>query len=210
MAPWAIAKEKLPFHLIWAPEIDFDLIEIELHPKLHIDEILNVKNHRIQDSTLRMSKVDLFAPGYFGLILQSNNIFSDLKKELPIKVVFLKDNKIIYDHSYVATIVRPKIEIVKQLKPIIIDDRTNLKKLIKFQVDHKGLGKAKIDFTAKTEGKIISQSDSLYFNILSEIAQDMAHDNLHEEVTKPSTDIILDSVKMYDDAISIIKRIKIR
>jgi len=182
IAPWAIAKEAIPLHLIWeSKENEFDFVEIDKPKNFEIREILNVTNYHLLKSKIKFSDKDLLSKDYFGLVISSNKTFDDLVSIFPITVRFLKNDKEFFSKTLNATIVRPKIRFKDPPSEIIIDDNTNLKKLLNFNIIHKGLGKVQLGFTASAKGDIISQSGSLYFDVLEEICNDLTAGKLKEE-----------------------------
>lgn len=191
IAPWAISKERFPLHLIWSNDSAFDKIKIHLHPDLKIRELLNVKNYSIVGNTIEFGPNDLFGPNYFSLILFGDKTYNDLMKELPIEISFLNNSVTYFKKELTAHIMRPKISIENAPDKIIIDDNTKLKNLLNFKILHKGLGKVKVELVATTKGEIISQSDSLYFQVIQEVAEDLS------EITESTSEITSEST--YDD-----------
>lgn len=213
IAPWALANEQFPIHLIWKPEANFHRIEIDLPEELNLNEVLNVQNFSIENSKIIIKSTDLLSPDYFSLILESKEIFDELKKQLQINVRFLFNSDEQLHRTFYATIVRPKIEIMEHSTQLVIKDNTNLKNLLNFEVVHTGLGRIKVDFTASIKNKIISQSDSLYFDILEEIANEMDSGRLNEKENLKESDmsklaISLDPIELQDTATKILDSIE--
>ena len=212
IAPWAIANEEFPLHLIWKPNTCFDSIEICISPELVVNEVLNVQNWEIANSKVHIKSKELLSPDYFGLILRAPNIFLELRKKLPIKIIFYNENVELDCKVLTANIVRPKIGVVNPVKQVTITEDTDLTKLFNFQVVHKGLGKVKVDLTAKAQGNIISQSDSLYFEVLEEIVRDLEHGELEEDGSTgediSKMEISLDPIELQETTRHILERIE--
>lgn len=213
IAPWAIAKEPFPLHLIWDPEEKFDFVEIELPKECEVRELLNVREYQDTRSKIRFSNMSLFSPNYFSLVAASKTTFDELIKKIPITISFLLDDKKIFSRTFYAQIVRPRIDIEESPLEIAINDNTNAKKLLNFTVKHTGLGKAKIDFTANVKGNIISESDSLYFQVFREVAEDLEKgeldkDDTVEEEMKAQYDFSLDPIAMQKHVTNILDLIK--
>ncbi len=178
IAPWAIAKEPFPLHLIWDQKEKFDFIEIKMPKNCELRELLNVKSHEESGSNIKFSDADLLSPNYFSMVAASTTTFDELVKKFPIEIHFLQGDTEIFSKTFDAHIVRPHIEITEAPLEIAVNDETNPKKLLNFTVKHTGLGKANIDFIAEVKGNIISESDSLYFLVFNEIADDLEKGHL--------------------------------
>ncbi len=211
IAPWAIGKEPFPLHLIWKPTVEFDSIEIRLPENIELQDILNIMKYESSEGKIKFTTFDMLSPDYFSLILASKETFQDLMKEIPIRIIFSKNNDVLLDKTLIARIVRPKISIENTDHEIILDDTSNLKQLLRFKVTHTGLGKVTVDFTATTKGRIISESDSLYFEVLREIERDFDKGELKEDESieeEAALGISFDQQDLQDHATKILKMIE--
>jgi hypothetical protein len=168
---WALANEEIPAHIIWDREEKVDTIIIELPDELQFSQAIGVNKFSVKDSNVIINGNDLIAPNYFAFVVKSARTFNEINVIKTIRVKFFSDNHLIGEKILNAKIVRPLIRIKEAPNEIIIDDKTNRKRLLDIVITHSGLGTAVMEVDVMTGGDVISLSDSLYFEILKDIAE---------------------------------------
>ena len=167
IAPWALANETIPFHLVWESELPYDLIRVHIPSEFTVSDFFNVDEYVIEDSTILIKK--LKTHNYFGLVVSSNEIYKEYLKRREIIVEFLSLGEVKYIHPFEARIIRPLLEVVEPPEKIVINEDTDPNKLINISVKYSGLGRARISINVGHKGEIISHTDSLYYQILKRV-----------------------------------------
>jgi len=126
IGPWALPNEEIPAHIIWNVDFEFDSIKIFFPENIKFFDILNVGNYHKTKNTVSLFKNEIKRidfPKYFGFIVAYTSIDIDkLKIFKDIKIVFYKDDKIIYKIILTAKIFRPKLVNKSEIDPIILTD----------------------------------------------------------------------------------------
>lgn len=164
IAPWALAKEKIPIHMVWESESPYDLIRVHLPQKFEVHEFFNVDKYLIEDSTILIKK--LRTQNYFGLVVYSTEVYKQVLTRKEIIVEFLSRGEVKYSHSFEARIIRPLLEVIEAPKKIVVKEGIDRRRLINLSVKYFGLGRARIKIEASHMGVIISHTESLYYQIL--------------------------------------------
>lgn len=172
VAPWALAKEKVPIHFVWEEEPSLKKIIITIPDDFLVDELLNAKDCVQKGSKIMIPIECLETPNYFGITVCSKNIYDQPMILREIKVQFFSADKTLIERTLNAKIVRPFIEIVKAPKKVIVTDKTDIKKLFNLSITHSGFGSAEITLKALSHNRTISKVDSLYYEILRELIED--------------------------------------
>ena len=177
VAPWGLANEERPMHLLW--EGDIEEVEIRFAEPVELVEGYNVseelrayesiEQHK-DGSDIRVLSIPSEAfttPGYFSAKFTVPEIFESAIVAQVVHVIFyLPDNSTEDWEEYTFTI-RPQIEIGKRPEKIVLYEDENEENLenIDITMHYIGFGMAQIDTEAYTEGELISKGESIYHDI---------------------------------------------
>lgn len=108
ISPWALPNEGMTLYLMWNGFEDFDFIQINIPDIIEIREYLNV--NKSYPDPKKIMKEELSTCDYLGLIL-SPSLIDEIERDIEIILEFVKNEEIVFTHSFNARIIRPKIEI---------------------------------------------------------------------------------------------------
>lgn len=91
IAPWALAREEIPAHLLWDPSFSYDSIHVELPPDLDLKRFFNVESYTELDSSFEIQK--LITPNFFGFTVASREPYQDYRVRREIRVTFLLEKE---------------------------------------------------------------------------------------------------------------------
>lgn len=176
IAPWSLPNGTIPFHCLWDPIDTLQKICFTLPKDYELLDTLNFTSYHF-DSESRVVSIlseDLKSNNYFGAVIKYNKIFDSIERSDEIIIYYLDKDDVELSNIILKTrIVRPLLisNIEKGIQPIIINDDTNLDKLINLDILHKGFGSAYIDIYVSRMGKDISRFNSLYFDMINEMGE---------------------------------------
>lgn len=194
IAPWGLANEERPLHLLWSGEIKS--LELYFTNPVNLLEGHNIKdslsaytsveqvedNHDITKITLKEN--DLVTPGYFSGKFTIPEIFDDPIVAQKITAVFtLPDETEDRWEDYTFTI-RPNIQ---------VDDAPDVHEIpeegepdpIEVDMQYIGFGMAQVRTKAGWEGELISKGDSIYHDM----AEALVDSGLYEKETDDIPDV---------------------
>jgi len=180
IAPWGLANEELPMHLIWKGE--FDEICVRYPKNFDICSIYNVGNGITYPSAednggeINFRTRDLTTESYIGLVFTCPDIYDESVTEHPIYVDLYKNGSVIERWSGKTHIIRPQIKIVDcpdvvviieektantrdEMTTINVDEDSNE---IEVNLRYVGFGMAQVKVDARAEGELISKEDTIY------------------------------------------------
>lgn len=171
IAPWALPNEDIPLHFKWEKNLQWDEIIIEVPTGFKIVDFLNVKKKSINKNTIKISEVkDIEATQkmYFGIIVSYPKIPSSLSHGGKIKTTFLKNGKNISEIELLAKVFRPNLEVIKVPQKLTLADKKSPTHL-PLQLRYIGFGDVQLKIEARIKGKIVSQGESLVYEILKRL-----------------------------------------
>jgi hypothetical protein len=138
IAPWALAQEQFPLHLIWEPVEDFDTIELLMPEEFEVKEILNVKRYDVEPSKISFARENMLTPNYFTAILNAKKPYAETVVHRTIQIRFKNGQSIKYYIDLTARIVRPVLRIVSVVPVLTIRDGSP-RDLFKLKFLHSGM-----------------------------------------------------------------------
>lgn len=195
IAPWALAKEDIPIHMIWKSELPYDTIRIRLPEKFKVHELFNVDEHLAKGLTILIKR--LKTSNYFGLVVFASETYKENLTRKEITIEFLSHGEVKYSHTFTARVIRPLLEVMKAPEKIVVREDIDPRKLINLSVKYSGLGTAKIAIKVGHKGATISYTDSLYRQILKRLINEkifLSHE-LKEVVSREDIEIDPESLK---------------
>jgi hypothetical protein len=55
IAPWALPKENVPVHIVWASDYVFDCITVGITPEIEFRDFYNIDSFEVKDNILDLS-----------------------------------------------------------------------------------------------------------------------------------------------------------
>jgi hypothetical protein len=177
VAPWGLANEERPMHLLWEGDIDeveirfaepVDLVEgYNITEELEIYESVEEYEDGSDIHVLTIPAEAFTTPGYFSAKFTVPEIFEEAIVAQAVHVIFhLPDDNTVDWEEYTFTI-RPQIEIGEHPEKIVLNGEEDEEELenIDITMHYIGFGMAQVDTEAHTEGELISKGESIYHDI---------------------------------------------
>ncbi len=168
IAKWALPRENIPFHFKIDENIIFDHIIVHLPYDFELVEVINSDDYYILDNNIiiRSVKISKHVPGiFFGMVIRYNRIPVNLKFSSIINIEFIKNEEAILSQDLECRIFRPSLTITKVPDIIELKDEIESNK-IGLDLKFIGFGDITIKIEALIGGKIVSQGDSLLYEVL--------------------------------------------
>lgn len=166
IAPWALPKENVPVHIVWASETIFDFITVEVPPEIEFQDFYNVDSFQIKKNTLYINK--LKTNNYFGFVVSSKNIINNKHEHYPIDIKVYNLNEVIYKKIFIINLYRPFLNIVGKSNSItLVDDMKNM--FIEIELELSGFGHIQILTDIEIGGKFFERSDTIYREIIRRV-----------------------------------------
>lgn len=179
VAPWGLANEERPLHLLW--EGDIAGLELRIADPVEIVEGYNIQADisdfvkELPDDEegyclLRISTSDLLVPGYFNAKFKVPKIFENAMTGQPIQAQFSLENgeKKRYD-SRTFTI-RPQLKLLDSPSEIELTEGDKSVTL-PVHMQYIGFGMAEVEMSMEGEGDLISKGESIHHDILRAMAE---------------------------------------
>lgn len=195
IAPWGLSKEDIPIHLVWEPAFENGEISVTIHEDLEIREFFNVEAHSEENGEYIISK--LRTPNFFGFTVGTKEIINVKHRSYDIFVTFNKQNKELYSKTFKANIFRPFLSVEEKPDYIVIDDDTNLNRVLNVTLKLSGFGNVKIRNESTLGGQFIERAEPLYRDILTKMFSSFKDINFIEDKEKDdkvNKEIILNPV----------------
>lgn len=173
VAPWGLAHEERPMHLLWNGSIDG--VEVTFPEPVELLEAFNlegdlsdyvesVNNEEGDLQRVNIDSDDLDTPGYLSIKFKIPTIFDDAMVGQVIGVKFHRPDSELFEVEGYTFTIRPQIELVEEPETVVITEDEELDR-INVQMRYLGFGLAQVDIEARGEGELISKGESLYHDI---------------------------------------------
>lgn len=186
IAPWVLPKQAIPVHCVWVPDENLKRIKITIPDGYALTDTLNFTQYDYykKTKTVSISTDNLKSDNYFGIVLTYPKIIEDIEKRDEVTIYFLDaENDSLGKSVFHTRIVRPKLELLRFPKEIVVTDTTKPKDLINLEILHKGFGTANLNIDVIHSDKNISRVDSLYLDVLRDLFKRIYTSiNDHEEI----------------------------
>ncbi len=166
---WALPREKIPLHIKFNKEIQFDKIIVHLPRDFELVEVINVKDYKIEDngdiiiSSIKKAKAPC---GIFcGLVIRYTKIPDHLKFSKKILVDIIKNNQKIHSLDMECRIFRPLLKVKNAPKIIELSDKKK-SSTIPLELQYLGFGDIQISIEGLIGGNIVSIGDSLMYELI--------------------------------------------
>ncbi|WP_152424765.1 hypothetical protein [Natronococcus jeotgali] len=178
VAPWGLANEERPVHLLW--DGDIERLELRIADPVELVEGYNIQGD-ISDFVkdlpgeegyclLRISKSDFLVPGYFNTKFRIPEIFENAMTGQPIQAEFLLENGEVIQYSSQTFTIRPQLELLDSPKEIELTEGDESVTL-PVHMQYIGFGMAEVEMDMEGEGDLISKGESIHHDILRAMAE---------------------------------------
>ena len=171
---WALPREEIPIHI----EINKDItkylknIKINLIDDFELIDIINIANHEVKDNTIIINEIGKAKKSdfdYFGIVVATKKLPSELKKEIPINIEFEYHNGTKENMIQNARIFRPLLSFESIPEDITISDNDESLPKIPIRLKFIGFGDISLRTECKIEGEIVSIGTSMLDEVLRRI-----------------------------------------
>ncbi len=185
IAPWALPKEEVPFHLILDQTSRYDEVRLKLPPNILLKDMFNVGEYKQIDDEIFVNSFKTH--GFFGCIIAYDDIFEETHVSRIIEINFYYKGKKVHSKSLKANFYRPRLEFVEGPEEIMISDKVEIEKLLKFKIRVMGFGRVGIKIEGTTGEQFNVSSEPLFREIVRRIATAYRQNN-QSESKKSSTE----------------------
>lgn len=191
IAPWALATEDLPIHLMWNNSLEFDKIELVVPSDIDIKDFFNVDVYTSVDNRIEILK--LKTPSYFGFLVSTKNKITDIHIKRNIQTNFYMNNDIVLSEIFEANIFRPVLKLLKPPNEFTLSNDAS-KNHIDINVEVTGFGRIQVKSDVSSGGKFRARLEPLYQQLLGQIitAFDSDFESSEDEEIKINPDFIQD------------------
>lgn len=200
LAPWVLANEEIPFHILWEGETDE--LEITIADEMEVVELHNTTlsiDEVVDDSTLRISSSQLSSDGYFSGIFKIKKIHEKSAVPYSIEARFHKNGVIQNLWRDTVRIIRPQIKVIGHPDKIKLNSG-ELEEPIEIDMQYVGYGMAKVKVTSKAGGELVSKHESVTHDLLRGFLETEFHEQNLDQVTEASRNLREDtSLDLSDD-----------
>jgi hypothetical protein len=206
IAPWALSKEEIPVHLVWASDTVFDSIQVLLPPETSLKQLYNVKSFSRSKSEITIQK--LHSSNFFGFTLTSKKLIKNLYEKKDIYVNFHKDGKIIKSKHFEANVYRPQLSLAEKPQKIVLTDQSKIGELINLALRISGFGSIEVQTEVSLGGEFQSLIEPKYQEMARRYAAIFRREDF-SDVKQPS-DKLKSKLrsKMLSDSVKISKLIR--
>ncbi|WP_336329241.1 hypothetical protein [Haloarcula sp. CGMCC 1.2071] len=175
LAPWGLATEELPMHVLWTGNVD--KIVIDYPQELEILNIYNIEDEREESSIegrLEIEARNLITPGYLNIIFKDSNIYDDSVEGKEIKIEFWRNGDAEKTLFKRTRIIRPQIRVQSAPNKITLTDEADPEP-IEIDMEYVGFGMAQVAVEAEAEGEFVSQGASFLHDLLESMLETEVH-----------------------------------
>ncbi|MWG33792.1 hypothetical protein [Halomarina oriensis] len=179
VAPWGLANEERPLHLLWEGEIQE--LELRLAEPVELVDGYNISgdiadftvespedggNHKL----IRIHQSDFLVPGYFNTKFKIPEIFENAMSGQPIQARFILGNGETRELNSQTFTIRPQLKLLDSPQEIILNDDDE-SVILPIHMQYIGFGMAEVEMDIEGEGDLISEGESIHHDILRAMAE---------------------------------------
>jgi hypothetical protein len=179
VAPWGLANEERPFHLLW--DGDIDGFELRIADPVELVEGYNIQGDisdfikELPDDEegyclLQISKSDLLVPGYFNAKFRIPEIYDNAMTGQLIQAQFSLENSNVRRYNSQTFTIRPQLKLLDSPKEIELTEGDESVTL-PVRMQYIGFGMAEVEMDMEGEGELISKGESIHHDILRAMAK---------------------------------------
>jgi len=167
IAPWALAHEEVPVHILIDPSSEFDSIRIALPEDVSIQDYFNVEEYQETDREVVVTQ--LATPNFFGFTVAQNELFETAHLSNEIVIEFLRGEVPVGRKVLTANFYRPTVSLTEATRSITLHDDSDLDDLIHVKAGLKGFGDVTVRVEHRIGEKFELELDSLFRELVKRI-----------------------------------------
>jgi len=179
VAPWGLANEERPFHLLW--DGDINGFELRIADPVELVEGYNIQGNisdfikELPDDEegyclLQISKSDLLVPGYFNAKFRIPEIYDNAMTGQLMQAQFSLENGNVRRYNSQTFTIRPQLKLLDSPKEIELTEG-NESVTLPVHMQYIGFGMAEVEMDMEGEGDLISKGESIHHDILRAMAK---------------------------------------
>lgn len=174
VAPWGLADEERPMHLLWDGPIE--AVELRFAEPVELIEAYNIDGE-LADYTeteahangtevqhVVFGEAEFTTPGYLSIKFRVPTIYEEAMVGQQVRVTFQLPDGTTHDFEEYTFTIRPQIEVVDAPDTVTLDDENGVDP-INLTMRYIGFGMAQVKVEAEGAGELISKGESLYHDI---------------------------------------------
>ena len=206
IAPWALAHEEVPVHILIDPSSEFDSIRIALPEDVSIQDYFNIEEYRETDNEIVVTQ--LATPNFFGFTIMRNELFETAHLSNEIVIEFLSGEVPVGGTVLTANFYRPTVSLTEVTRSITLHDDSNLNDLIHVKAGLKGFGDVTVRVEHRIGEKFEFEMDSLFRElvkriILASVRREEPDDSDDDSANIDVGFIVEEAVRHWDKVLSI-------
>lgn len=188
IAPWGLANETRPFHLIWEGKVD--AIQLGLAEPVEIIDIYNTKSELesyespdLVEGDVKSFEIpmdELEVEGYLSAEFKIPETFDEVMVGQKIAVAFISGSETIERWEDYTFTIRPKIKPVDSPNSLTLSEVDTIDIAMKYI----GFGMAEVRVEAEAQGELVSEQESIYHDILDKLTETEIHKEDSEHFEK--------------------------
>ena len=179
VAPWGLANEERPLHLLWKGEIQ--VLELRFAEPVELIDGYNISGD-VADFTenfpedeggyrlLRIYQPDFLVSGYFNTKFKVPKTFENAMTGQPIQARFILENGETRELNSQTFTIRPQLKLLHSPQEIVLTDGDESVTL-PVHMQYIGFGMAEVEMDIGGEGDLISEGESIHHDILRAMAE---------------------------------------
>ncbi|MEW6042930.1 MAG: hypothetical protein AB1608_01560 [Thermoproteota archaeon] len=192
---WALPREEIPIHVKIAKDITskIEKATIDLPDCFELRDTINLSKFAIFDNRIEVHAIGKARKSefdYFGIVISTKEPFTELKKEIPIKIKFEYNDGRSDESITYARIFRPLLEFEKAPENIVLTGESIEQSKIPISLKFTGFGEISLRAECTIGGKIVSVGTSVLDEVLRRI---ISEGIISDEEIKNETGVHIDS-----------------
>ena len=178
--PWTLPKEDIPIHVkidkSITPKIKQAVITIPSNMTLR--DTINIARHNYADKQLIIHECEQASGSdfdYFGFVVATTELPKELKRKVPLRIVFQYKDGTAEEHYAPVKIFRPKLAFDSTPSKLTITSKNNKTVTLPVNVRFSGFGHIVIQVECSIQGQVVSINDSILEDVLRTVDAEILH-----------------------------------
>ena len=161
---WALPREDVPIHVKMDKNVTPSIrhVVISWPDCLEIKDTINVSKYDVQNGKMTISRIEKAKASsfdYFGFVVATTGPFDELRRQVPLNIVFWYANGTSEKQTIPVRIFRPRLEFEQVPDEIIL--AKNKDPVLPINLKFSGFGDIVVRAECTVKGKLVSVGDSL-------------------------------------------------
>lgn len=189
IAPWALAREPVPVHLIWKTDFEYDQIRITLPSAFEMADVHNSADAATSGHVTTITR--LKKDGYLSFNVKAKTTYGEPMHRENIRIEFFHSGVLLSEMKLEAKIVRPVLGLLQPPPEIVLQETTTPEHPIRLRVGYNGRGKAQVRYEVRASGRIITRTETFLSQVLKQM-----RDRFEGRAAKPHDDRLAAEVEI--------------